>query len=63
MKVTLVPTVISKFNTATKGTGTGGFGNKMTNGNNPNYSIVEIGQKIPEDLKRLSLRHQWKTIS
>ena len=33
---------------------TGGLGNNETNGDYPNYSIIEIGQnteKIPEDLR------------
>ena len=38
--------------------GIGGFGDKMTNGDHPNYSIVEIGQntkKSPGDLRRLAV--------
>ena len=38
------------------GSRTGGLGNKRTSGDNPNYSIVEIGQnteKSPGDLRRL----------
>ena len=40
------------------GTGTGGLGDKRTSEDNPNYSIVEIGQnseKSPGDLRRLAL--------
>ena len=56
------------------GTGTGGLGNKRTSGEHPNYSNVEISQKIeksPGDLKRFAVTptsvkdHQrtlmWKT--
>ena len=37
------------------GSGTGGFGNKMTSKDHPNYSIVEIAQntKSPGDERRL----------
>ena len=38
------------------GTRTGGFGNKKTRENHPNYSIIKIGQnfeKSPGDLRRL----------
>ena len=38
------------------GTETGGFGNKRTSGNHPNYSIIKISQnaeKSPGDLRRL----------
>ena len=41
-------------------TRTGGLGNNGTGRNNPNYSIVEIGQnieKIPGDLRRLAVSH------
>ena len=57
------------------GTRTGGLGNCRTNGDHPNYSIVEIGQntkKSPGDLRRLAVtqtpveNHQltlvWKTL-
>ena len=40
------------------GTGTGGLGNKMTNGDYPNNSIIKIDQnteKSPGDLKRLAV--------
>ena len=56
-------------------TGTGGLGNKRTSGDNPNYSIVEIGQnteKSPGDLGRLAVTQTptenpqltltWKTL-
>ena len=36
--------------------GTGGFGNKRTNGDHPNEYIIEIGQnteKSPGDLRKL----------
>ena len=39
-------------------TGTGGLGNKRTNGDHPNNCIVEIGQntkKSPGDLRRLAV--------
>ena len=37
------------------GTGTGGLGNKRTNGDHPNYNIVEIGQntKRPKVVRKL----------
>ena len=56
IKVTVIPIVI--------GTGTEGHGNKRTSGDDPNHSIVEIGQntrKSPGVL--LSPRLQWKAIS
>ena len=37
------------------GIGTGGFGNKKTNRDHPNYRIVEVGlntEKSPGDLRR-----------
>ena len=46
--------------------GTRGLGNKRTSGDNPNNSIVEIGQntkKGPGDLRRFIVKLQWKTIS
>ena len=56
-------------------TGTSGFGNKRTSGNNQNYSIVDYGQntkKSPGDFRRLAITqtpvesHQrilvWKTL-
>ena len=56
-------------------TRTGGLGNKRTNGDHPNYSIVEIGrntEKSRGDLRRLAViqipvrNHQetlvWKTL-
>ena len=55
--------------------GTGGFGNKRTSGDHPNYSIIEIDQnteKSPGDFRRFSvtknpmINHQlalaWKTL-
>ena len=52
----VIPIAISALGTVTEGTGTGGLGNKKTNGNHPNYSIIEIGQNIEKssgDLRRL----------
>ena len=56
-------------------TWTGGFGNKRTNGDHPNYSFIKIGQnaeKSPGDLRRLAatqtpirkyrLMLLWKTL-
>ena len=42
------------------GTGTGGIGNNRTNGDHPNYSIVEIGQNTG-NLRRFAI--QWETTS
>ena len=42
------------------GNETGGFGNKRTNRDHPNYSIVEIGQNTKKsrgDLSRLADTH------
>ena len=53
MKGTLIPIVISAF-----GKGTGGLGNSRTIGDDPNYSIVKIGQnteKSPGDLRILAV--------
>ena len=57
------------------GKGTGRLGNKRTSWDQPNYSIIKIGQnteKSPEDLKRLSVTQTsgrnrqlmlvWKTL-
>ena len=49
----IIPFVIGALGTVTKGTRTGGFGNKGTDGDCPYYIIVEIGQnteKSPGDL-------------
>ena len=35
------------------GTGTGGYGNKKTNGDHPNNSFVEIGQNTEKNLANL----------
>ena len=38
--------------------GTGGLGKKRISGDNPNYSIIKIGQntgKSPRDLRRLAV--------
>ena len=34
--------------------GTDGLGNKRTSGDHPNYSILEIGQNSPGDLRSLA---------
>ena len=42
------------------GTGTGGLGNKKTNGDHPNYSMVDNSQntkKSPADLRRIAITH------
>ena len=57
MKVTIIPIVIGVLGTVTKGL-LKGVGNKRTNGDHPNYCIIEIGQnteKSPRDLKRLAV--------
>ena len=41
MKLTVISIVIGALGIDT---GTGGFGNKMTSGDHPNYSIIKIGQ-------------------
>ena len=54
----------ARYNLQMIGRGTGGLGDKRTNGDHTNYSIVEIAQntkKSPGDL--LSLGHLWKIIS
>ena len=53
----IIPVVIRAHGTVTKrfNKGVGGFRNNRTNGDHPNYSIVEIGQnteKSPGDLRR-----------
>ena len=60
IKATVIPIVISALGTVTKGLikGTGGFGNKGTSGDHPNYIIIKIGQnteKSPGDLRRLTV--------
>ena len=48
----------SWYNHQRIGTKTGKFGNKRTNGDHPNYSIIEIGQnaeKSPGDLRKLAV--------
>ena len=45
---------------------TGGIGNDRKNQDNPDYSIIEIGQTLRRFLETwglLSLRLQWKTTS
>ena len=59
MKVTVI-TIIGAFGTVSEGlyTGTGRLGNKRTNGDHPNCSIIKIGQnteKSPGDLRRLAV--------
>ena len=58
IKVTVMPIVIGALGATDKiiGTGSGGLGNKRTNGDHQNCSIVEIGQitkKSPGDWRRL----------
>ena len=60
MKDTVIPIVIGALGTVTKGLILGGLGNKKTNRDHPNYSIVEIGQNIensPGDLRKFALNH------
>ena len=48
----------ARFSHQRIGTRTGGLGNKKTNGDHPNYSIIEIGQnteKSPGDLRRVAV--------
>ena len=69
MKTTMISIVIGALGTFTLkiDTGTGGFRNKRTSGDHPNYSIIKIGQnteKSPGDLKRLPVtktpvRNHW----
>ena len=67
MKVTALPIVIDALGTATKriSIGIGGLGNKWTSGDHQNYSIAEIGQKNPGDLRQLPVtqtqmeNHHW----
>ena len=75
MKMKILPIVISALGTVTKDWQKNrGLGNKRTRGDNPNYSLVEIGQnteKSTGDLRRLAVTqtpmkdHQitlmWKT--
>ena len=46
MKMTVIPLVIDALGTIPKrnGKGTGRLGNKRTNGDHPDYSIIKIGQ-------------------
>ena len=66
MKVTFIKNVIGALDTVTEkiGTGTRELGNNTTNGDHPNYSIAEIGQKTemsPGDWgDLLSINLQWK---
>ena len=59
MKVVVIPIVIGAFDTVTKGLEkkrTRGLRNKKTSGDNPNFSIAEIGlntEKSLGDLRRL----------
>ena len=55
-KVTVIPIVTGALGTQTIGKRTGGLGNIRTNGDHPNYCIIEIGQnteKSPGDVSRL----------
>ena len=57
MKVTVIPIVIGVLGTVTKGTE--GLGNKRTNGDHPNYFILQIGQnteKSPGGLEEIFCR-------
>ena len=68
MKVTVILIVTGALGTVTKRLvlGLGGFGNKTTIGDHPNYSIVEIGQNTKKSLRDLTrfkiTQSQWKTI-
>ena len=44
MKMRMVPIVIGALGPVTKGTDTGGYGNKRTSGDHSDYSITKIGQ-------------------
>ena len=58
MKVTVIPIVIGALGTFTKGTESGGLGNKRMIGDHTNYSIVEVGQnteKSPGGLRRFAV--------
>ena len=60
MKVTVIPIVIGALGKVTKELvkKNGGLGTKKTSGNNPNYSIAEIGQnteKSPGNLRKLAV--------
>ena len=58
MKMTVIPIVISRYNPQKIGIGTGGFGNKRTSEDYPDYSIIKIGQdteKSPGDVRRLAV--------
>ena len=46
---------------------TGGLGNNRTSGDDPNYSLIKVGQdtgKSPGDLRRLAVtqNQKWETI-
>ena len=56
VKGTIIPIVIGALGAVTKGTG--GFHNNRTNGDHPNYCIVDIGlntKKSPGDLRKLTV--------
>ena len=60
MKVTVIPVVISAFDTVIQriGSGTGGLGNKRMSRDHSNFSIIKIGQntkKSPGDLKKFAV--------
>ena len=69
MTVTVIPTVIGAQGTVA--TGAGGFRNKRTSRDRPNYSTIEICQnnrKSPGDLRRFAFtqtpveNHQLKLV-
>ena len=73
MKVTIIPVVTDALGTVTKGLvqGPEDLEIRVTSGDHPNYSIVEIGQnteKSPGDLRRLTVtqtpvrNHQWTLV-
>ena len=55
MNVTVIPIVLGAVGTVTKGfVKRRGHGNKRTNGDNPNYRIIDVGQnteKSPRNFK------------
>ena len=65
IKVTVISIVIGALGTTPKNAA-GRVENWRTSRHHPNSIIVKIGQntgKYPEDLRRLSLRLQWKTFN
>ena len=54
------------YNNQNVNKGNGARGNKRTNEDHPHYYITDLGQNIEKslgDLRRLSLKFQWMTIS